>query len=261
MKEKERQRKKDKPKIIINSVTVRFKTQNKTDLIAVDDVSLNIEKNQITCIMGPSGCGKTTLLNVMAGLLRPSSGTVEMDGKVITEPGPDRAVVFQQDAVFPWMNVEDNISFGLKVQKKDKKVIKETVDHYIKLVKLEKFRKAWPKELSGGMRKRVDIARAYVANPEVLLLDEPFGSLDVITKEHLQQELYKIWLKEPKTIVFITHDVEEALFLGDTVVVMSAQPGKIKSIIYPKFSKDKDISIKTDSKFINYRKDIRENVL
>ncbi len=245
-----------KPKILIDSLTVKFTTTDKGEIIALHDINLKVMENEFLCIMGPSGCGKTTLLNIVAGLLMPTSGTAKIDGKIITEPGPDRAVVFQENAVFPWMTVEKNIEFSLNVRKNQKDKIK-TVNHFMKLVHLEKFRNAWPKQLSGGMLKRVDIARAYVANPKVLLLDEPFGSLDVITKEYLQGELLKIWRNEPRTIIFITHDIEEALFLGDRVVIMTTNPGKIHCILEPNFPSDRTISIKTSSDFIKYRKDVR----
>jgi len=247
----------EKSEIVIESITHLFPTGDKGEILVLDNINLEVRKNEFTCIMGPSGCGKTTLLNVIAGLLKPTSGTVKVDNKVITGPGADRAVVFQNDAVFPWMTVEDNIAFGLTVQRKNKDIIKKATDYFLNVVNLEEFRKAWPKQLSGGMRKRVDIARAYVANPEVLLLDEPFGSLDVITKEYLQEELLKIWLKEPKTVIFVTHDVEEALFLGDRVVIMTSRPGRIKSIFEPDFPKNRTISIKTDKKFVQCRKTIR----
>lgn len=243
-----------KPIISIESLTIKFPTNDGGVILVLDNINLEVKKNEFLCIMGPSGCGKTTLLNIVAGLVKPTSGTVKVANKIVTKPGADRAVVFQNNAVFPWMNVENNIAFSLTVQGKNKEIIKKAVDHFIKLVGLEGFRKAWPKQLSGGMLKRVDIARAYVANPEVLLLDEPFGSLDVMTKEYLQEELLKIWIEEPRTIIFITHDVEEALFLGDRVVIMTESPGRIHSIFEPGFPKDRDIAIKTELKFIQYRK-------
>lgn len=246
----------DKTKIVIDSVSVRFPTGD-TEVVALDNINLEVRENEFICIMGPSGCGKTTLMNAIAGMIKPTSGTIKVSDRLVSKPGPDRAVVFQADAVFPWMTVEENIAFSQKVQGKSKKEIKETVDRYIELVHLQDFRKAWPKQLSGGMRKRVDIARAYAANPEVMLLDEPFGPLDIMTKEYLQEELYKVWLEAPRTIIFITHDLEEALYLGDRVIIMTPRPGKIHSIYEPGFPRDRDMSIKTDDRFIEYRKKIR----
>lgn len=247
-------------KILIESLTVKFPSGDKGTILVLDSLNLEVKKNEFICIMGPSGCGKTTLLNVIAGLVAPISGTVKVSNKVVTKPGADRAVVFQSNAVFPWMTVEDNIAFGLTVQRKPKEIIKKAVDHYIELVHLEKFRKAWPKQLSGGMLKRVDIARAYVANPEVILLDEPFGSLDVMTKEYLQEEFLKIWVEEPRTTVFITHDIEEAIFLGDRIVIMSPTPAKVQTIIEPKLPKERSMSIKTTDLFIKNIENIR-NIL
>ncbi|WP_078060035.1 ABC transporter ATP-binding protein [Gracilibacillus timonensis] len=242
--------------ISLEDVSLEFHTKMKT-VKALHEVNLEVEKNEFLCVMGPSGCGKTTLLNAIAGMLHPTSGKIEVEGKVVNKPSPERAVVFQDDAVFPWMTVEDNIGFSLAMQNKSKQEIKQKAEYYMDLVGLTDFRHAWPKQLSGGMKKRVDIARAYAANPKVLLLDEPFGPLDIMTKEYLQEELRKLWLKAPRTIIFITHDLEEALYLGDRVVVMTPRPGKIHSVYTPDFAKDRDLSIKTSPSFIEYRKQIR----
>lgn len=243
--------------IYIDDLSVEFTSSTNEIITALNKVNLRVNKNEFICVMGPSGCGKTTLLNTIAGMQKATSGAVTIEGNAVNKPSPERAVVFQDDAVFPWMTVEENVGFSLRVQGKSKTEIKETVDYFLKLVKLEEFRKAWPKQLSGGMRKRVDIARAYAANPKVLLLDEPFGPLDIMTKEHLQEELRKLWLQAPRTVIFITHDLEEALFLGDRIVVMTPRPGRIHSVYEPNFPKDRDISIKTAKPFIEYRKRIR----
>lgn len=245
-----------KAKIYIDSVSVRFPTGD-TEVVALDNVSLEVRENEFLCIMGPSGCGKTTLLNAIAGMLKITDGTIKVSDRIVSVPGPDRAVVFQADAVFPWMTVEENIAFSQKVQGKSRKEIRDTVDKYVELVHLQDFRKAWPKQLSGGMRKRVDIARAYAANSEVLLLDEPFGPLDIMTKEYLQEELRKLWLGTPRTIIFITHDLEEALYLGDRVVIMTPRPGRIHSIYEPKLPVNRDMSLKTTDEFVDYRRKIR----
>lgn len=247
----------DAPLISIEDLSVEFKTSSNEKITALNKINFNVNKDEFICVMGPSGCGKTTLLNTIAGMQKISSGAITIGGKMIDKPSPERAVVFQDDAVFPWMTVEENIGFSLAMQNKSKEEIKNTVDEFLKLVKLEDFRKAWPKQLSGGMRKRVDIARAYAANPKVLLLDEPFGPLDIMTKEHLQEELRKLWLTAPRTVIFITHDLEEALFLGDQIVVMTPRPGEIHSVYTPNFPINRDMSIKTSPAFIEYRKRIR----
>lgn len=248
---------KTKPLISVENVSVQFEKGPNEKVIALDHVNLDVDKNEFICIMGPSGCGKTTMLNVIAGMQQTTSGTVKVEEKIVKKPSPERAVVFQDDAVFPWMTVEENIAFSLKMQRKSQDETDRIANHFIELVNLEDFRNAWPKQLSGGMRKRVDIARAYAADPKVLLLDEPFGPLDIMTKEYLQEELRKLWIKEPRTIIFITHDLEEALFLADRIVVMTPRPGKIHSIYKPEFPKERDISLKTTSEFIKYRKEIQ----
>lgn len=242
--------------IVVNSVSVRFSRDN-SEVLALDNIDLMMRENEFVCIMGPSGCGKTTLLNAIAGFVRPTSGSIEVGGRPVTRAGPDRAVVFQADAVFPWMTVEENIGFSPLVRGKSKKEVKEVVDRYIELVGLQDFRRAWPKELSGGMKKRVDLARGYAADPEVLLLDEPFGALDIMTKERLQEELRRLWLASPRTMIFVTHDLEEALYLGDRIVVMTPRPGRIGSVHEPNFPQERDLSFKLDDTFIRLRREIR----
>jgi NitT/TauT family transport system ATP-binding protein len=241
--------------IVVDSLSVRFRTGS-TEIVALDNINLTVKKDEFVCIMGPSGCGKTTILNALAGFIHPSDGLIQVDGRPVTKPGPDRAVVFQSDAVFPWMTVEDNIAYSQRMRGTPPAEVKRIVDRYVELVHLEEFRKAWPKQLSGGMKKRVDLARAYAANPEVLLLDEPFGALDIMTKEYLQEELHKLWLAAPRTIIFITHDVEEALFLGDRVVVMTPRPGRIAQIFTPKLPRTRDMLIKTDETFVDLRRQV-----
>lgn len=231
--------KKNDPKICINKVEKVFKGQNK-ETVALNGVDLEIEENEFVCVVGPSGCGKTTLLNIIAGLEVPTAGEVTMNGQPITGPGNDRGVIFQQYALFPWLTVRQNVAFGFhflrkkdgnKFRKYTKEEIKELVDHYIEMVDLKDFADCYPKELSGGMKQRVAIARGYAVAPEVLLLDEPFGALDAQTRAQLQEDLLKTWEQEKKTCFFITHDVEEAVLLATRVVVMSARPGRVKQII------------------------------
>ena len=200
-------------------------------MVALNGVDLDIYENEFICVVGPSGCGKSTLLNIIAGLLEPSSGAVYVDGKKVEGTGTERGVVFQQYALFPWLTVIKNVMFGLKLKGMPDDQAREIAMKYIKMVDLEGFVDAYPKELSGGMKQRVAIARAYAVQPEVLLMDEPFGALDAQTRTQLQAELTKTWQEEKKTCFFITHDVEEAIILATKVIVMSARPGRIKKII------------------------------
>lgn len=198
---------------------------------SLDGVSLDIGENEFVCVVGPSGCGKSTLLNIIAGLLRPTSGKIYCDGEEVRGTGPDRGVVFQQYALFPWLTVKKNVMFGLDMKGIRGKEAEEIAMKYINMVQLEDFTDHYPKELSGGMKQRVAIARAYAADPSVLLMDEPFGALDAQTKAQLQTELLNTWENERKTCFFITHDVEEAVILAQRVVIMSARPGRIKEIV------------------------------
>ncbi len=231
-----------------------YKRKDGRETNALNGINLNIYKNEFVCVVGPSGCGKTTTLNIIAGLEKPTSGSVQMHGKEIVGPGPDRGVIFQQYALFPWMTVKKNITYGLKFIKVDvptvvidKNTGKQTTvikqrhytaqekrsltQHYIDMVELNGFENSFPKELSGGMKQRVAIARAYALNSEILLLDEPFGALDAQTRAQLQEDLLKTWEKERKTCFFITHDVDEAVLLSTRVIIMSARPGQIKEIV------------------------------
>ena len=203
----------------------------KGKMIALNGVDLDIMENEFICVVGPSGCGKSTLLNIIAGLLEPTSGAVYVDGKKVEGTGTERGVVFQQYALFPWLTVMRNVMFGLKLKGMSDEEAKEIAMKYIKMVQLEDFVDSYPKELSGGMKQRVAIARAYAVQPEVLLMDEPFGALDAQTRTQLQSELIQTWQEEKKTCFFITHDVEEAIILATKVIVMSARPGRIKTII------------------------------
>ena len=200
-------------------------------MIALNGVDLDIYENEFICVVGPSGCGKSTLLNIIAGLLEPTSGAVYVDGNKVVGTGTERGVVFQQYALFPWLTVKKNVMFGLKLKGMSDAEAEPIAMKYIKMVQLEDFVDAYPKELSGGMKQRVAIARAYAVQPEVLLMDEPFGALDAQTRTQLQAELIQTWQEEKKTCFFITHDVDEAVILATKVIVMSARPGRIKRII------------------------------
>ena len=201
------------------------------EVVALNGVDMEIRENEFVCVVGPSGCGKSKLLNIIAGLERPTSGRVCVKGKEVVNPGSERGVIFQQYALFPWLTVKKNVKFGLKLRGVKEPELSVIADKYIRLVGLEEFGDSYPKELSGGMKQRVAIARAYAVNPEILLMDEPFGALDAQTRTQLQTELLETWEKEKKTCFFITHDVEEAIILAQRVVIMSARPGRVKEIV------------------------------
>ena len=199
--------------------------------LALDGVSFEVKDKEFVSIVGPSGCGKTTLMRMAAGLEFPSGGRVSVGGEKVRKPGPDRAVVFQQFALFPWKTVSENIGFGLKCKGQSKQEREAIVNRYIKLMGLSGYEKAFPHQLSGGMQQRVAIARSYALDPGVLLMDEPFGALDAQTRVVMQEELIKLSRVNPRTVLFITHSVEEAVYLSDRIVVLTGRPGNIKEII------------------------------
>ncbi|MDR1256315.1 MAG: ABC transporter ATP-binding protein [Spirochaetaceae bacterium] len=198
---------------------------------AIENLNLAVKKGEFVTIVGPSGCGKSTFLDILAGLSEPTTGEIYIDGRRVTGPGLDRGVVLQGYALFPWRTVRQNIEYGLEIKKIKKAERKETSDHFIDMVDLKGFEDHYPYELSGGMKQRVAIARALAYDPEALLMDEPFAAVDAQTRELLQEELLQIWEKTGKTIIFITHSIEEAVFLADRVVVMSSNPGTIKAVV------------------------------
>ena len=204
------------------------------------NINLEVRKGEFVCILGPSGCGKSTLLNIVAGFVKPTSGEVRIDSELVQGPDPRRIFVFQERGVFPWLTVEGNIGFGLfKLPREERE---QRVAHYVKLVGLNGFEKSYPQELSGGMKQRVEVARALAVNPDVLFLDEPFGALDSITRLVMRSELLRIWEMERKTILFVTHDIEEAVQLADRVVVMSTRPASIRRIVEVDIPHPRDIS-------------------
>jgi NitT/TauT family transport system ATP-binding protein len=221
---------------------------------ALDGIDLEVLENEFLVLVGPSGCGKTTFLQIAAGFLRPTEGTIEADGRPVQGPGPDRGYVFQEDAVFPWMRVRDNVEFGLVAKGLPAAERRRRADHFIRLVGLEGFEDAFPKELSGGMLKRVDLARAYAVDPSVLLMDEPFGPLDAHTRAAMQDELGKIWEQARKTAVFVTHDIEEAIFLGDRVVVFTPRPGRIRTIIEVDLPRPRRAAAKLTEAFLGLKR-------
>ena len=223
------------------------------------DINIQIRHNEFFCVIGPSGCGKTTLLNIIAGFEFPTVGTAYEEGSEIKGVSYKRSVVFQQDAVFPWLSVYKNIEYGLKVRKIPPDIREETVKRLIDIVGLTGFEQAYPKELSGGMRKRVDVARALANDPKIVLMDEPFGSVDAITKEKLQIEITQIWEKSKMTVFFITHDLEEALFLGDRIAIMQHISQNIPFKIFEvPFGRPRNIFLKEEADFQKMRRELIE---
>jgi NitT/TauT family transport system ATP-binding protein len=205
--------------------------REKDTLVALSDFSVTVDQGEFLAVVGPSGCGKSTFLNVVAGLTFPSAGTIEVNGKLVTGPETDRAVVFQDYALMPWRTTEQNVRFGLELQRRIDSGTDEKVQHYIKLVGLEGFEKAYPRELSGGMRQRVGLARALVTEPRLLLMDEPFAAVDAMTREVMQDELARIVAETGQAIIFITHSVDEAITLADRIAVVTNRPGRIREIL------------------------------
>jgi NitT/TauT family transport system ATP-binding protein len=213
--------------IDVKQVNKVFKTDNR-EVVALRDINLQIPQGQFVCLLGPSGCGKSTLLNAIAGFSLPSSGEITADGQLISGPGPERGMVFQEYALFPWMTVEKNIAFGLEVKGMAAAEIKQRVEQLLSMLSLSDFRNRYPKDLSGGMRQRVAIARVLALDSPIMLMDEPFGALDALTRRNLQDELLRIWSELKKTIIFVTHSIEEAIYLADRIVVMTYRPGTVK---------------------------------
>ena len=219
----------------------------------VDDVTLSVRENELLVLFGPGQCGKSTMINCMAGLESVTGGTVKVDGKLVTKPGPDRGVVYQRMALFPWLTVMSNVEYGPKVRGIPKKERRELAQHYIDLVGLTGFEDRFPNQLSGGMQQRVGIARAYCNEPKVLFMDEPFGHLDAQTRYLMQEDLMKIWEKEKRTIVFVTNNIEEAIYLADRIVVMTNCPTNIKKEYPVNLERPRDY---VDPAFLSLREEI-----
>ena len=224
-------------------------------LLALRDILLAISPGEFVCVVGGSGCGKTTLLRIIAGLETEYEGAVFLDGKRVTGTGLDRGVVFQEHRLLPWLTVHDNVAFGIAGLSRAERVAK--IRHYVNLVGLDEFEYEYPHQLSGGMSQRVAIARALVGHPEVLLLDEPFASLDALTRMRMQQEILGIWEAERTTVVLVTHDIEEAVYLADRVVIMSPQPGTIRNVLQVPLSRPRD---RTDREFVRVRKSVHDEL-
>ena len=227
--------------VILNTDSINVVYQE--SLIALQNVSLDIPAAKLTAILGPSGCGKTTLLKVIAGLIKPTSGSVKVRGKEIEGPGPDRALVFQDFALLPWATVLQNVGFGLRARGVPKKEREETSLHYIKEVGLLGFEDKYPHQLSGGMRQRTGLARALTINSDILLMDEPFSAVDEQMRRKLQEDLLNLLKVENKTVIFVTHSIEEAVYLADQVVILSGRPGSVAEIVYPKIDRTGEIDL------------------
>ena len=228
--------------IVVDRVSHMYRPARGREVLALDEVSLAVQNREFVALLGPSGCGKSTLLYLIGGFLPVEAGTIQVDGQKVTGPGPDRGIVFQHFALFPWKTVRGNILYGLERQGMPKAEREQRALDFIAMVGLSGFEDSYPSQLSGGMRQRCAIARTLAFDPKILLMDEPFGALDAQTRGLMQRELLAIWQRTPKTVIFVTHDVQEAVYLADRVAVMSARPGRIKTIVDTKFDKnDPDI--------------------
>lgn len=242
--------------ILCDHVTKSFVNGNETAEV-LKDITLSVEENEFVVILGPGQCGKTTLVNILAGLERASGGEVTVNGKKVTDPEPERGVVYQKTALFPWLTVEGNVGFGPKMAGVPKKERKERTKHYIELVGLSGFEKSYPIKLSGGMRQRVGIARAYCNNPSVLLMDEPFGHLDAQTRYLMQEEVERIWSQDKRTVIFVTNNIEEAVYLADRIVLLSNCPTTVRNEFKIDLQRPRD---NMSSEFLRLREEIGRHV-
>jgi ABC-type nitrate/sulfonate/bicarbonate transport system ATPase subunit len=247
------------PQLQVIGLSKTYPYQGK-NLTVLDDINLTLNANEFVCLVGSSGCGKSTLLKIIAGLIPPSKGQVLMHGEVPPGPGADRGMVFQSYTLYPWLTVADNIGFGLKLQGVSKAERQQKIAYYLEVVGLSKFAKAYPKQLSGGMKQRVAIARALANEPEVLLMDEPFGALDAQTKEQMQLFLKGLWEQTHTTILMVTHDVEEAIFLSERIYVMRAHPGRIQEELVVPLPPHRELDLKLDLEFINIKRHIVQSL-
>jgi NitT/TauT family transport system ATP-binding protein len=231
---------------------------NGSEQTVLCNVDMFCSEGELVCILGPSGCGKTTLLNIIAGFLNPTDGSVILDGKPLGPPGPDRCFVFQEDALFPWLTVSENVAFGLQARKLNKREVTERVNGILEIVGLERYGSYLPREISGGMKQRVSLARVLVLEPRLLLMDEPFASLDSKTRQEMHALLLDLWRKLNRTIIFVTHDVEEALILADTIYVLNINPGSIRERIQVSLPRSRDPE---SPEFIKEKKKLSECVM
>ncbi|MGE8941563.1 ABC transporter ATP-binding protein [Leptospira interrogans] len=250
-------------RIVFDKVSVRFDKPAGGQMQVVDDVSYSIHDREFVSVIGPSGCGKTTMMNIVAGFMNPSSGSVTLDGKPIDGPGPDRGVIFQEYGVFPWLSVKENIAFGLKLRanRTSAEEREDICQRYMRLMGLSDFADAWPRMLSGGMRQRLALARAYAVKPQFLLMDEPFGALDAQTRTAMQDLLLQVLAAEGKTVMLITHSVEEAVYLSNRIIVMTARPTRIREIIDVPFSYPRSEGLHESKEFGELRAHVRGLVM
>jgi NitT/TauT family transport system ATP-binding protein len=240
-------------KLQARNVTIHYWLERSNrPFLAVDGVSLDVRDGEFLAIVGPSGCGKTTFLNAVDGLIPISGGSLTLDGRPIVKPGRDRAMVFQQPSLLPWRTVIGNVVYGLELQGRPMAAAREQARRFIELVGLDGFEDSYPSELSGGMQQRVNLARALAIDPELLLLDEPFAALDAQTRELMQLELLRVWSEARKTAVFITHDIKEAIYLADRVVVFSARPGRVREVLEIDLPRPRPLSVKREQRFLVY---------
>ena len=247
-------------KLIIRDLSVVFHRRRGGEVVAVDGLSLTVQDKEFVCIVGPSGCGKSTLLRVIAGLSRPQAGEVTLDGERVTAPGADRGMVFQSYTLFPWLTVQGNVEFGPRLSGRPSEEYAQVARRYIDLVGLAGFEHAYPKELSGGMQQRAAIARALANDPEILLMDEPFGALDAQTRSLMQELLLRVWEQTHKTVLFVTHDIEEAILLADRIYVMTARPGRIKHEVGVPLPRPRTVAVLDSDGFIRLRREVYQSI-
>jgi ABC-type nitrate/sulfonate/bicarbonate transport system ATPase subunit len=238
-----------------DSVRKVYRSSTEEEVVALEGFSFEIAPSEFLTLLGPSGCGKSTLLNILAGFERPDAGRVLLNGEPIMKPGPDRGVVFQDYALFPWLTVQQNVEYGLRERGMGRVAAAQLARKYLSLVGLNGFEGRYPHELSGGMRQRVALVRVLVIDPKILLMDEPFAAVDAQTRTILQEELERLWMQTPKTVVFVTHSVDEAIYLSDRVVVMTARPGKVKSVVPIDLERPRD---HTSDRFNEYRRQLTQ---
>ncbi|WP_134702447.1 ABC transporter ATP-binding protein [Ammoniphilus sp. YIM 78166] len=243
---------KQTPAIEIDSLSKVYSDRNE-EVVAIKEVNLSIPEGKFVSVVGPSGCGKSTFLHIVGGFIPKTKGTVRIRGKEVDKPGPDRGMMFQESALFPWKTVSENVAWGLEIQGVPKQERQGIVENYLKLVHLWEFRNHLPSQLSGGMKQRISLARVLAFNPDVLLMDEPFGALDAQTRENMQVELQRIWKESQKSVLFVTHDIDEAVFLSDIVVVFTGRPAVIKEIIEIDFPRPRNLDIHKTKEFTDYR--------
>ena len=243
-------------KLCTSNLTKVFTYKEDQQLLVLDNINLHLDANEFVCLVGASGCGKSTLLKIIAGLEQPSAGTVSIEDELVLGPGADRGMIFQNYTLFPWRSVAENIGFGLELQGLTKVERRKQIAYYLDVVGLTKFADAYPKQLSGGMKQRVAIARALANQPAVLLMDEPFGALDTQTKEQMQQFMRELWAQTQITILMVTHDVEEAIFLSQRIYVMGAHPGCIKQEIAIDLPERRELALKLEPEFVQLKRQV-----